>query len=142
MGLLLFFAIPVATIILSIVWQRIIKSPLLVAATAFAIFLLIVYSTDPSLLIFAIIYTILSFISASIARFVSEHLGRNGIIRNIQAENIEANSIDANILNSTTSNANTLNANTLNANNFNIDNDNNSNCGCNNRFCNRNYRRF
>lgn len=137
MDLLLYFAIPVATIILSIVFQRIIKSPLLVAATAFAIFLVVVYSIDSTLLIYAIIYTILSFISASIAKFVCNHIGENGIIRNIQAQNIETTNLDTNMLNS-----NTANVNTLNANNFNVDDNDSSGCGCNNRYYSRSYRKF
>ena len=35
MGLLLFFALPVATIILAVVLQKILKCPILVAATFF-----------------------------------------------------------------------------------------------------------
>ena len=56
MSILLFFVLPVATIILSIVFQKILKCPILVAATFFAIFLIITYVIDPSLLIFAIAF--------------------------------------------------------------------------------------
>ena len=44
MGLLLFFALPVATIILAVVLQKILKCPILVAATFFAIFLIVAFA--------------------------------------------------------------------------------------------------
>lgn len=70
-NLLLFFAIPVATIILAIVLQKILQSPLLVAATFFAIFLVITFAAfDESFLVFAILYTLLAFITAIIVRFI------------------------------------------------------------------------
>jgi len=70
-NLLIFFAIPVATIILAIVLQKILQSPLLVAATFFAIFLVITFAAfDESFLVFAILYTLLAFITAIIVRFI------------------------------------------------------------------------
>ena len=111
MNLLLYFALPVATVILAIVWQRIIKSPVLVAATAFAIYLIVVYAIDPSLLIYAIIYTILAYIAAALTKLITENLGRNGLFKNITADNI--------------------NTNTLNTNRLNVDNDSGSGCSGN-----------
>jgi hypothetical protein len=68
---LIFFAIPVATIILSIVLQKVLRSPLLVAATFFAIFLIVTFAAfDESLLVFAILYTLLALITALIVRFI------------------------------------------------------------------------
>lgn len=134
MDLLLYFALPVATIILSIVWQRIIKSPVLVGLTAFAIYLIVTFAAfDASFLIFAIIYTILAFIAAWIARFICENIGRNCMFRNISAENINANNIRTD----------TLSANEFEVNNSDDDNENNT-CGCpNNRYYsyNRGYSR-
>ena len=99
MDLLLFFAIPVATILLAIVWQRLVRSPTLVALTAFAIFLVITFAVfDSSFLINAIIYTILAYIAAWIARFVCENIGRNGMFRNISAENIRTDTLSTNTL--------------------------------------------
>lgn len=70
-NLLLFFAIPVATIILSIVLQKLLQSPLLVAATFFAIFLVITFAAfDESFLVFAILYTLLALITAILVRFI------------------------------------------------------------------------
>lgn len=70
-NLLIFFAIPVATIILAIVFQKILRSPLLVAATFFAIFLIVTFAAfDESFLVFAILYTLLAFITALVVRFI------------------------------------------------------------------------
>lgn len=69
--LLIFFAIPVATIILAIVLQKILNSPLLVAATFFAIFLIVTFAAfDESFLVFAILYTLLALITALAVRFI------------------------------------------------------------------------
>lgn len=70
-NLLIFFAIPVATIILSIVLQKLLQSPLLVAATFFAIFLIVTFAAfDESFLVFAILYTLLALITAIVVRFI------------------------------------------------------------------------
>lgn len=69
--LLLFFALPVATIILSIVLEKILRCPILTAATFFAIFLIVAFAVfDATFLVFVIAYTILSFISALIAEII------------------------------------------------------------------------
>lgn len=99
MDLLLYFALPVATIILSIVGQKILKNPLLVAATTFAIFLIVTYAAfDSSFLIFTIVYTILSFIAAYLTKLICENLGKNGLFNNIRAENITTNNLSTNTL--------------------------------------------
>lgn len=70
-ALLLFFALPVATIILAIVLQKILKCPWLVAATFFAIYLIVTYAAfNSSFLIFAIVYTILAYIVALLTRII------------------------------------------------------------------------
>ena len=69
--LLIYFALPVATIILSIVLQKILRCPILVAATAFAIYLIVTFAAfDESFLLFAIVYTILAYLTALITRFI------------------------------------------------------------------------
>lgn len=108
-NILLFFALPVATIILSIVLQKILKCPILVAATFFAIYLIVTYAVFGSdFLIFAIAYSILSYIIAVIVNIIKrliEQIGRYCRMQN------------CNNLNDDTSNRNTLRANvTLNAN--------------------------
>lgn len=104
--LLLFFALPISTIILAIVLQRILKCPLLVAATFFAIYLIVAFAIfDSSFLIFVILYTILAYVTAVLTRLICN------IIRKIHQLNDNANLIEANLVNN---------------------NQNNSNCSCNN----------
>ncbi len=68
--LLIFFALPIATIILAIVVQKLLRCPVLTAATFFAIYLIVVFSVfDASYLIYVIVYTILAYITAVIAEF-------------------------------------------------------------------------
>lgn len=68
--ILLFFALPVAVIILSIVLEKILRCPILTAATFFAIFLIVAFAVfDATFLIFVIAYTIIAFITAVIAEF-------------------------------------------------------------------------
>ena len=69
--LLVFFAWPVATIIISIALQKILRNPALVAAIIFAIFLVVTFIlNDLNFLVATIIYTILSFITATIVCLV------------------------------------------------------------------------
>jgi len=76
--LLLFFALPVATIILAIVLEKILKCPILTAATFFAIFLIVSFAVfDATFLVFVIAYTILAFISAVIAEFFFRRCNNN-----------------------------------------------------------------
>lgn len=63
--LLIFFALPIATVIISIALQQILKNPLLVASIIFAIFLIVTFVIgDLNFLVATIIYTILSFLTA------------------------------------------------------------------------------
>ena len=75
--LLLAFAIPVATILLAIVLQKILKCPLLVAAAFFAIFLIVTFAIfDSSFLVFAILYTILAYVTAVLTRLICKIISR------------------------------------------------------------------
>lgn len=68
--ILLFFVLPIATIILAIVLEKILRCPILTAATFFAIFLILAFTVfDETFLIFVIAYTIIAFITAVIAEF-------------------------------------------------------------------------
>lgn len=81
-ALLVFFALPVATIILAIVLQKILRCPLLVAATFFAIFLIVTFAAfDASFLVFAILYTILAYVTAVLTKVICH------FIRILQAQN-------------------------------------------------------
>ena len=69
--LLIFFALPIATVILAIVLQKILKNPILVAATFFAIYLIVAFAIfDASFLICVIAYTVLAYIVAVITKWI------------------------------------------------------------------------
>mgnify|MGYP000415068763 CR=1 FL=1 len=70
-NLLIFFALPIATIIISIALQKIFKCPFLVAAIIFAIFLVVTFILgDLIYLVATIAYTILAFITAVLTNIV------------------------------------------------------------------------
>ena len=69
--LLIFFAFPVATVILAIVLQKVLRNPLLVAATFFAIYLVITFAFfDASFLVYAILYAILAYVTAILSAWI------------------------------------------------------------------------
>lgn len=73
--LLFFFAIPVATIILSAIFETFINSPVKVAGIAFSIFLVTAFilGGTAELIVGAIIYTSISFITAYIVKFINKN---------------------------------------------------------------------
>ena len=76
--LLIFFALPIATIIVSIALQRLLKCPLLVAAIIFAIFLIVTFIINNlNFLVAAIIFAIISFITALIVCIICRFFNRN-----------------------------------------------------------------
>ena len=79
--LFVFFALPLTTILLSIVLQKILKSPILVAFTVFSIFLIVSFVAFLDILaealIATIIYTIIAYITASAVRIICDILKRN-----------------------------------------------------------------
>lgn len=73
--LLIFFALPIATIILAAVLEKLLNCPLAVAAVAFAIYLIVTFAAfDVTFLIATIVYTILAFVTALIVRFIKNWL--------------------------------------------------------------------
>lgn len=69
--LLIYFALPLATIILAAVLQKLIKSPILVAAIFFAIYLIVAFAVfDAVFLIAAIVYTFLAYVTAAIVKIL------------------------------------------------------------------------
>lgn len=69
--LLIYFALPLATIILAVVLQKLIKSPILVAAIFFAIYLIVAFAVfNATFLVAAIVYTFLAYITASIVKIL------------------------------------------------------------------------
>lgn len=76
--LLIFFALPIATIILASVLETILNSPFAVAAVAFAIYLIVTFAAfDETFLIATIVYTILALISALITRAIKNFITEN-----------------------------------------------------------------
>jgi len=74
MDLFVFFALPFATILLAIVLQKILRSPILVAITFFAVGLIVSFSAFSDVLaealIATIIYTLIAFITAYIVMLI------------------------------------------------------------------------
>ena len=74
MNLFIFFALPLATILLAIVLQKILRSPILVAITFFAIYLIVAFAafsdTLVEALVAAIIYSIIAYITAYIVMII------------------------------------------------------------------------
>lgn len=67
--LLLYFALPVAITILSIIFETIINCPIKIAGITFSILLIFTFAVaDEMFLIFTIIYTILSYVVAWITK--------------------------------------------------------------------------
>ena len=121
--LLIFFAFPIAVIIISAILQKLINSPISVALLIFAIFLIVTFAEfDVNFLVATIIYTILAFITATIVKIISNC--NNNIYENLN-----------NIINTAINNANTVDNISNNVNE--ILTTNTSNCGCRSR-----YRRF
>ena len=118
--LFIFFALPIATILLAIVLQKILKCPILVAITFFAIYLIASFVAFSDFLgealIATIIYTMLAFLTAYITRIIGIFMNRLG------DSNINTNCRNKN-----------CNSNLNNNNNNNINNNENTNeCCCNN----------
>ena len=69
--LLIFFALPIAVIIISIALQKIFKCPFLVAGIIFAIFLIVTFAVgNLNFLVATIAYTILAFITAVLTNII------------------------------------------------------------------------
>ncbi len=77
--LLIFFAIPIATIILSAILETFIRCPFKVAGIFFSIFLVLAFilGGTAELIVAAIIYTILSFITAYIVEIILRNREEN-----------------------------------------------------------------
>lgn len=124
--LLIFFALPIATIILAIVLEKLLRCPILTAATFFAIYLIVAFAVfNATALVFVIIYTILAYITALIAEFFFSRCRRKVCIscncnnndNEIQLSNEDAQNIAnrvARILNNNTNNNCSCNCNNSN----------------------------
>ena len=71
MDILFFVVLPLATILIAIVLQKLLRSPILVAILVFAVYLILAFTVfTAEFLINAIIYTILAFITAVIVKII------------------------------------------------------------------------
>lgn len=133
--LLLFFALPIAVIIISIALQKIFNNPLLVAAIIFAIFLVVTFVNDnTTYLIATIAYTILAYITAVLTNVISRIIKRlnnnSGCCGNSSIFNTAENSAATNgiqLLNSGTNANNTILNGESNGTNTNYNNTLNTN---------------
>ena len=80
MDLLIYFAFPIATIIVSIILQKLLKNPALVAAFVFAIFLIVTFAVyDETFLVETLAYTLISLVTAFIvSRLCQNNNSENG----------------------------------------------------------------
>lgn len=72
--LLIFFALPLATIILAGIFETFIHCPLKVAGIAFAIYLIVAFALGGTieLVVAAIIYTIIALVTAFIVKLIQD----------------------------------------------------------------------
>lgn len=71
--LLIFFAFPIAVIIISAILQKLLKSPIAVSALIFAIFLVVTFAAfNETFLIATFVYTIIALITALVVREVCD----------------------------------------------------------------------
>ncbi|MBR3697273.1 MAG: DUF2651 family protein [Clostridia bacterium] len=73
--LLVFFALPLATIILSGIFETFINCPLKIAGIAFSIYLIVAFALGGTieLIVATIVYTILAFVTALIVHFIQNN---------------------------------------------------------------------
>ena len=130
--LLIFFAFPIAVIIISAILQKLLKNPFAVAALIFAIFLIVTFAAfDETFLIATLVYTLLALITALIVKFICESNNNNNLCELLN--DILRNSNTGDLLNNVSNNCNTNNETSLNtvSDILNSNNSNNSNsCGC------------
>ena len=125
--LLIFFALPIAIIIISIALQKIFKCPFLVAGIIFAIFLIVTFAIgNLNYLVATIAYTILAFITAILTNIICR------ILRELDRRE-EANNNSGNLLTISSNGCNGVENDllTINASYPNNNRNNTGSCSCN-----------
>ena len=133
--LLLFFALPLATIIISIALQKILKSPALVAGSIFSIFLIVTFIIgNLNFLIATIIYTLISYITAVLVNLICRLLQRIERCKRENSYNCCENNNGLLTISSTCQNGTNNDLLTINTNQQNSNNCCNDSCdnNCNN----------
>lgn len=144
MNLLIFFALPLATILLAIVLQKQLKSPILVGITFFAVYIIVAFilsiigivDLGPAL-VAAIIYTIIAFITAYIVMIICNILKKiERICRHREDHESDVESENDNNNNgcccSNNQNNNVAVQGVIEVQNNNNENESNGNCNCDN----------
>ena len=125
---LIFFALPIAIIIISAILQKVLNSPFAVAALIFAIFLVVAFALfDVTFLIATLAYTILAFITAFLVKIFFRLNSNNCICKSIS--NLLNDNAGENDLNSINNTLNEILDRINNLNNVNSNNANNNTCG-------------
>ena len=125
--LLIFFALPIAIITISIALQKIFKCPFLVAGIIFAIFLIVTFAIgNLNYLVATIAYTILAFITAILTNIICR------ILRELDKRE-EANNNSGNLLTISSNGCNGVENDllTINASYPNNNSNNTGSCSCN-----------
>ena len=147
MNILFFIVLPLATILIAIVLQKLLRSPILVALLVFAVYLILAFTVfEADFLINAIIYTIIAFITALIFRLICCLIRRldcnenNGMCMDCDSnEDTDLQQDIAALQNSIRGLERSMdslenNIQTLSDILSNLTNNNNNNCGCNRGF--------
>lgn len=130
--LLIFFALPIAVIIVSAILEKLLKCPIAVASLIFAIFLVVTFAVfEVTFLIATLVYTIIAFITAVIVHLFKKREREEHNICDLLEDLLRNNNIirTGNIEN--TENVCETVADLLTSNNTNNGNNSNSNCCCN-----------
>ena len=130
--LLIFFALPIAVIIISAVLEKLLRCPIAVASLIFAIFLVVTFAVfEVTFLIATLVYTIIAFITAVIVQIFKKREREEHNICDLLEDLLRNNNIirTGNIEN--TENVCETVADLLTSNNTNNGNNSNSNCCCN-----------
>lgn len=123
--LLIFFAIPLAVIVISIALEKLLDCPVLVSAIIFSILLLIaVFYTTTIFFILTVIYAIISFISAWLCKYFYK------FICNLRKCNSNCNSEENNRTLNVNGRVRILDSSNNNQNNQNTQNSSGTFCGC------------
>ena len=143
MTVLFFIVLPLATILIAIVLQKLLRSPILVALLVFAVYLILAFTVfDTEFLINAIIYSIIAYITAVIFRVVCCLIRRmdcnddNGICVNCENDDNDVQGEISGLQNSIRGLERSIdslenNIKTLTDMISNLTNNNNNSCGCN-----------
>jgi len=128
--LLIFFAFPIAVIIISAILEKLLKNPIAVAAFIFAIFLIVTFAAfDETFLIATLVYTIIAFITAVIVHFLKRNCPNEANVCEILASTVQNNCAN-NGNNCNTENLPETAQNLLVSNSNDFTNLNNCGCGC------------